>query len=81
LQKVCLLQQAICLRKRLLQSIRSKSVQWRRPLFQDKLVEKMTERIDVSKRQTLEVAEFKKIPGLKHNEVYEGKSLGKGKKH
>ncbi|MBP7810429.1 MAG: NADH-quinone oxidoreductase subunit I [Bacteroidia bacterium] len=47
----------------------------------DKLVEKMTERIDVSKRQTLEVAEFKKIPGLKHNEVFEGKSLGKGKKH
>ena len=47
----------------------------------DKLVEKVTERIDVSKRQTLEVAEFKKIPGLKHNEVFEGKSLGKGKKH
>lgn len=47
----------------------------------DKLVEKVTERIDVSKRQTIEVAEFKKIPGLKHNEVFEGKSLGKGKKH
>lgn len=46
----------------------------------DKLVEKVTERIDVSKRQTLEVAEFKKIPGLKHNEVFEGKNLNKGKK-
>ena len=45
-----------------------------------KLVEKVTERIDVTKRQTLEVAEFKKIPGLKHNEVFEGKSLNKGKK-
>src|ERR1043165_8019858 len=46
----------------------------------DKLVEKVTERIDVTKRQTLEVAEFKKIPGLKHNEVFEGKNLNKGKK-
>ena len=47
----------------------------------DKLVEKMTARIDVSKRQTLEVAEFKKLPGLKHNELFDGKSLNKGKKH
>ncbi len=46
----------------------------------DKLVETVTERIDVSKRQTLEVAEFKKIPGLKHNNVFEGKNLNKGKK-
>ena len=35
----------------------------------DKLVEKVTERIDVSKRQTLAVAEFKNIPGQKHNQV------------
>jgi NADH-quinone oxidoreductase subunit I len=50
----------------------------------DKLVEKVTERIDVSKRQTLAVAEFKKIPGLKHNQVYDKTQpdkLQKGKKH
>jgi NADH-quinone oxidoreductase subunit I len=50
----------------------------------DKLVEKVTERIDVSKRQTLEVAEFKKIPGLKHNQVVDKtqpNKLEKGKKH
>lgn len=41
----------------------------------DKLVEKMTERIDVTKRQTLKVLEFKKIPGLKHNELFDGKTL------
>ena len=44
----------------------------------DKLVEKIDKRIDVSKRQTPEVLAFKKIPGLKHNEVYTGK-LEKGK--
>src|SRR6201987_1345097 len=37
----------------------------------DKLVEKMTHRIDVSKRQTPEVLEFKKIPGLKHNMLFD----------
>ena len=41
----------------------------------DKLVEKINERIDVTKRQTKEVLEFKKIPGLKHNELFEGKKL------
>lgn len=41
----------------------------------DKLVEKMTERIDVTKRQTPEVLEFKKRPGLKHNELFDGKKL------
>ncbi len=41
------------------------------------LVEKMEERIDVSKRQTLEVAEFKKLQGMKHNDLYKGKSLNK----
>src|ERR1035437_3052068 len=41
----------------------------------DKLVEKMTHRIDVTKRQTPEVLEFKKIPGLKHNELFDGKKL------
>lgn len=45
----------------------------------DKLVEKIDQRIDVSKRQTPEVLEFKKIPGLKHNELFEGKKLNKGK--
>jgi len=33
----------------------------------DKLVEKVTQRIDISNRQTPEVLAFKKIQGLKHN--------------
>lgn len=37
----------------------------------DKLVETVTHRIDVSKRQTPEVLEFKKIPGLKHNMLFD----------
>ncbi len=44
----------------------------------DKLVEKIDKRIDVTKRQTPEVLAFKKIPGLKHNELHQEK-LGKGK--
>ena len=47
----------------------------------DKLVEKIDQRIDVSKRQTLAVAEFKKIPGLKHNIMFDKAQLNKGKKH
>lgn len=39
----------------------------------DKLVEKIDKRIDVTKRQTPEVLAFKKIPGLKHNELYQTK--------
>jgi NADH-quinone oxidoreductase subunit I len=46
----------------------------------DKLVEKVGQPIDVTKRQTKEVLEFKKIPGLKHNELFEDKQLEKGKK-
>ncbi len=45
----------------------------------DRLLEKMTQRIDISKRQTPEVLAFKKIPGLKHNELFDGKKLNKGK--
>jgi NADH-quinone oxidoreductase subunit I len=45
----------------------------------DKLVEKIDKRIDVSKRQTIAVTEFKKIPGTKHNELYDGKAIKKGK--
>ncbi len=45
----------------------------------DKLVEKIDKRIDVTKRQTLEVAEFKKLPGVKHNNLWEGKQINKGK--
>ena len=41
----------------------------------DKLVEKMDARIDVSKRQTPEVLAFKKIEGLKHNELFDAKKL------
>jgi NADH-quinone oxidoreductase subunit I len=50
----------------------------------DKLVEKKDQRIDVSKRQTPEVLEFKKIPGLKHNTLWDKtqpEKLEKGKKH
>ena len=43
----------------------------------DKLVEKMDKRIDVTKRQTIAVAEFKKLPGLKHNELWQGKIKNK----
>ena len=39
----------------------------------DILVEKIDKRIDVTKRQTPEVLAFKKIPGLKHNELYQDK--------
>lgn len=39
----------------------------------DKLVEKIDKRIDVTKRQTPEVQEFKKLPGYKHNELYQKK--------
>lgn len=46
----------------------------------DKLVEKVDKRIDVTKRQTPEVLAFKKIPGLKHNELFTEK-LNKGKQH
>ncbi|MBL7894992.1 MAG: NADH-quinone oxidoreductase subunit NuoI [Bacteroidia bacterium] len=45
----------------------------------DKLVEKTDKRIDVSKRQTLEVAEFKKIAGTKHNTLWDGKKQLKDK--
>lgn len=44
----------------------------------DLLVEKMDKRIDVTKRQTPEVLAFKKIPGLKHNELHNPK-LDKGR--
>ncbi|MES2566054.1 MAG: NADH-quinone oxidoreductase subunit I [Bacteroidota bacterium] len=46
----------------------------------DKLVEKIDKRIDVTQRQTPEVIAFKKIPGLKHNELFD-KKLNKGNKH
>jgi NADH-quinone oxidoreductase subunit I len=44
----------------------------------DKLVEPIDKRVDVTKRQTPEVLAFKKIPGLKHNELHKEK-LNKGK--
>lgn len=45
----------------------------------DKLVEKIDQRVDVSKRQTPQVLEFKKKPGLKHNTLYDKTQLNKGK--
>jgi NADH-quinone oxidoreductase subunit I len=47
----------------------------------DKLVEKIDKPVDVSKRQTKEVLEFKKMPGLKHNDLYDKTQLDKGKQH
>ena len=47
----------------------------------DKLVETINQRVDVSKRQTSEVLDFKKTPGLKHNDLYDKTQLDKGKKH
>ncbi len=45
----------------------------------DKLVEKIDKRIDVTKRQTQAVLDFKKIPGLKHNELFDpSKQIKKG---
>ncbi|MBC7865345.1 MAG: NADH-quinone oxidoreductase subunit I [Bacteroidia bacterium] len=43
----------------------------------DKLTETLdnTRKVDVSKRQTEEVKEFKKIPGPKHNTLFDKKSL------
>ena len=37
----------------------------------DKLVETMLNRVDVSKRQTAEVAAFKKQPGFGHNQLHQ----------
>lgn len=45
----------------------------------DKLVEKMDKRIDVTKRQTPEVLAFKKIQGLKHNELFDSSKQLKNK--
>lgn len=45
----------------------------------DKLLEPLDKRIDVSKRQTPQVLEFKKRPGLKHNTLYDKTQLDKGK--
>jgi NADH-quinone oxidoreductase subunit I len=44
-----------------------------------KLLEPLDKRVDVSKRQTDKVLEFKKLPGLKHNELYDKTQLDKGK--
>jgi NADH-quinone oxidoreductase subunit I len=46
----------------------------------DKLLEPIDNRIDVTKRQTPEVLEFKKLPGLKHNQLYDKTQLDKGKR-
>ncbi len=39
------------------------------------LVEPIDKRVDVTKRQTPEVLEFKKKPGLKHNNLFDKKQL------
>lgn len=57
---------------------------WREDFIygKDKLVEPIEKdkRIDVSKRQTPAVLEFKKIPGLKHNILYSPKTISNNKK-
>jgi NADH-quinone oxidoreductase subunit I len=45
----------------------------------DKLVEPVGKPVDVTKRQSKEVLEFKKVPGLKHNDLYDKTQLDKGK--
>ena len=45
----------------------------------DKLVEPVDKRIDVNKRQTKAVLDFKKITGLRHNELYDKTQLDQGK--
>jgi NADH-quinone oxidoreductase subunit I len=45
----------------------------------DKLVEPIEKRVSVAKRQTAEVLDFKKTPGLKHNTLYDKTQLDKGK--
>ncbi len=49
----------------------------------DKLVEPIDKdkRIDVNKRQTAAVLEFKKRPGLRHNILYKSKKINKHKQH
>ncbi|MCC6181100.1 MAG: NADH-quinone oxidoreductase subunit I [Bacteroidia bacterium] len=39
----------------------------------EKLVEKIDKRIDITKRQTQAVLDFKKIPGLRHNTLFDPK--------
>lgn len=46
----------------------------------DKLVEMIDKRVDVTKRQTPEVLEFKKLKGQKHNELFDAKKI-ETKKH
>src|SRR3954463_2752776 len=45
----------------------------------DKLVEPIDKRIDVTKRETSEVLEFKKKAGVKHNTLYDKTQLDKGR--
>lgn len=47
----------------------------------DKLVEPLDNRVDVTKRQTAGVLEFKKDKKFKHNRTFLDKVLGKAKKH
>lgn len=46
----------------------------------DKLVEKIDQRIDVTKRQAPEVIEFKKRPGLKHNTLFDKTQIDRHRK-
>jgi NADH-quinone oxidoreductase subunit I len=47
----------------------------------DKLVEAINERVDVAKRQTGDVANFKLQQGTKHNELYDGTKSIKSSHH
>lgn len=47
----------------------------------DKLVEPVDQRVDVTKRQTEDVKEFKHIPGLKHNKVFDSNEKNTSKHH
>ena len=77
----CGLCEEACPKEAIFLTDRIVDVQFERKDFiygKDKLVEKMNERIDVTKRQTTAVLEFKKTLGLKHNELFDGNKLNKG---
>ena len=68
----CGLCEEACPKEAIFLTDRKVDSEYQRGIFvygKDKLVEKMDERVDVSKRQTKEVLEFKKHPEYAHNQL------------
>jgi len=68
----CGLCEEACPKEAIFLTDRKVDSEYQRGIFvygKDKLVEKMDERVDVSKRQTKEVIEFKKHPEYAHNQL------------